>query len=94
MVVEAVIPVLTPRPRMVTARVSPQPEKIVKNPERPTADEIVRGLYDQFGGRRPATARIRDALKAAGLARSDGTCREARKRVEGREPELKALPPA
>ncbi|MEU2624299.1 hypothetical protein ABZ642_40365 [Streptomyces sp. NPDC007157] len=37
---------------------------------------------------------ICDALKAASLPCSDGTCREARKRVEAKEPLLKVLPAA
>lgn len=84
----------TPRPEVVTARVSSKPGKVSKSPQKRTADEIVRGLYDSLGGKRPGTGHIRDALKAAGLPCSDGTCREARKRVEAKEPALKALPPA
>ncbi|MGY1583830.1 hypothetical protein [Streptomyces sp. MN13] len=93
-VVKAVIPALTPRRKAVTACVSPGPENTIKNPQKPSADQIVRGLYDQLGSRRPGTAHIRDALKAANLPCSDGTCREARKRVEAKEPKLKLLPPA
>ncbi|MFD5711341.1 hypothetical protein ACFWHW_13240 [Streptomyces pharetrae] len=89
--VKAVRIALTPRPEVVTARVSPEPEKAS---EKPSADQIVRALYDQLSGKRPGTGHIRDALKAAGLPCSDGTCREARKRVEAKEPELKTLPPA
>ncbi|MFV5998328.1 transposase [Streptomyces sp. NPDC056231] len=70
------VPALTPRPKVVTAPTSPQ---------KPSADQIVRGLYDQLGGRRPGTTHIRDALKAAGLPCSDGTYREARQRVEAKE---------
>ncbi|MGW2932939.1 hypothetical protein ACWDA7_13975 [Streptomyces sp. NPDC001156] len=87
-------PCLTPRPEVVTARVGPEAEEVAQSSEKPSADQIVRGLYDQLGGMRPGTAHIRDALKAAGLPCSDGTCREARKRVEAKEPELKVLPPA
>ncbi|MFJ3359562.1 hypothetical protein [Streptomyces anthocyanicus] len=92
--VKAVSPALPPRPEVVTARVSSKPGKVSKSPQKPTADEIVRGLYDSLGGKRPGTGHIRDALNAAGLPCSDGTCREARKRVEAKEPALKALPPA
>ncbi|MET7761724.1 hypothetical protein ABZS71_06670 [Streptomyces sp. NPDC005393] len=93
-VVKAVSPTLTPRREVMTARVSPASEKTAKNPQKPSADLIVRGLYDSLGGRRPGTGHIRVALKAAGLPCSDGTCREARKRVEAKEPKLKLLPPA
>ncbi|MEU8556013.1 hypothetical protein AB0C80_18755 [Streptomyces anthocyanicus] len=89
--VKAASPALPPRPEVVTARVSPEPEE---SPQKPTADQIVRRLYDSLGDKRPGTGHIRDALKAAGLPCSDGTCREARKRVEATEPALKALPPA
>jgi hypothetical protein len=92
--VKAVSPALTPHPKVVTARVIPEPEKVAESPQKPTADQIVRGLYDSLGGRRPGTGHIRDALKAAGLPCSDGTCREARKRVEAKEPKLQSLPPA
>ncbi|MEU6181181.1 hypothetical protein [Streptomyces coeruleorubidus] len=93
-VFKAVSAVQEPRPDVVTARVSSEPEKAAQSPQKARADEVVRALYDSFGGKRPGTAHIRDALKAAGLPCSDGTCREARKRVEAREPELKALPSA
>ncbi|MFE7029468.1 hypothetical protein ACFU9Y_04095 [Streptomyces sp. NPDC057621] len=74
----------------------------VKEPEKPSepltpreqTDLIVRGLYDSLGQRRPATRHIRDALSDAGLACSDGSCREARKRVETAEPRLRDLPDA
>ncbi|PAN00532.1 hypothetical protein CJI59_16740 [Streptomyces sp. Alain-F2R5] len=92
--VKAVSPALAPRSEVVTARVSPEQKKVPESPQKPTADVIVRTLYDSLGGKRPGTAHIRDALKAAGLPCSDGTCREARKRVEAREPALKTLPPA
>ncbi|CAM5332654.1 hypothetical protein [Streptomyces aurantiogriseus] len=85
---------LTSRPKVVTAHVSPEPEEAAKSPQKPQAEEVVRRLYDELGGKRPGTGHIRDALKAAGLPCSDGTCRETRKRVEAKEPELKALPPA
>ncbi|MBQ0969203.1 hypothetical protein KBY91_15345 [Streptomyces sp. RK23] len=85
---------LTPRPKVVTALVSPEPEEAAKSPQKPTADEIVRGLYDSLGGRRPKTQHIVDALRQHDLPRSDGTARETRKRVEAAEPELKTLPPA
>ncbi|MEU5030192.1 hypothetical protein [Streptomyces milbemycinicus] len=92
--VKAVRSALTPRPEMVTARVNPKLEEAPKNPQKPTADQVVRRLYDDLGGKRPGTGHIRDALKAAGLPCSDGTCRMARGRVEAKEPGLKALPPA
>jgi hypothetical protein len=93
-VVRAVSAVQEPRPDVVTAHVSPEPAKVAMSPQKPSADQIVRALYDQLGDKRPGTGHIRDALKAAGLPCSDGTCREARKRVEVNEPELKTLPPA
>ncbi|MFJ4517472.1 hypothetical protein [Streptomyces sp. NPDC088816] len=92
--VKPVSTALTPRPDVVTARVSPESEQAPKSPQKPRADEVVRALYDELGGRRPGTRHIADALRRHELACSDGTCREARKRVEAREPELKALPPA
>ncbi|MGW2060439.1 hypothetical protein ACWCO9_07080 [Streptomyces sp. NPDC001937] len=91
-VVKAVSPALTPRSEVVTTRVSPEPEETAKG--LLTADQIVRALYDSLGGKRPGTAHIRQALTDVNLPNSDGTCREARKRVEAKEPELKALPPA
>ncbi|WP_406468441.1 hypothetical protein [Streptomyces sp. NBC_01594] len=90
--VRAVSTALVPRPDAVTARVSPEPEAADKSPQKPSADQIVRALYDQLGGRRPGTTHIRDALKAHGLPCSDGTCRSIRQRVETKEPKLKALP--
>ncbi|MGV9698968.1 hypothetical protein ACWDTR_24820 [Streptomyces sp. NPDC003470] len=92
--VEPVKAALTPRPEVVTARVSPEPKEATKSPQKPAADVIVRALYDQLGRKRPGTGHIRDALKAAGLPCSDGTCRGARQRVEAKEPALKSLPPA
>lgn len=81
-------------PDVVTTRVSPEAEKAAQSPQKLSADQIVRALYDELGDRRPGTAHIRDALKAAGLPCSDGTCRSARQRVEAREPELKVMRPA
>ncbi|WP_326755115.1 hypothetical protein OH738_10700 [Streptomyces hirsutus] len=92
--VKPVKAVLTPRPEVVTARVSPEPEEAAQSTQKPSADRIVRGLYDQLGGKRPTTGRIRDALKAAGLPCSDGTARSVRLRVERDEPALRLLPPA
>ncbi|MFH9038483.1 hypothetical protein ACH4FA_03790 [Streptomyces sp. NPDC017966] len=92
-VVKAVSPALTPRQEVVTARIGPQPEEAPQSPQKPTADEVVRGLYDELGGR-PATRHIRQALADADLPNSDGSCRQARLRVEQKEPDLKALPPA
>lgn len=91
---KAVSPALTPRPEAVTARVSPEPEKATESPQRPSADEVVRRLYDELGGKRPGTRHIRQALADADLPNSDGSCRQARLRVEQEEPELKELPPA
>jgi hypothetical protein len=79
---------------VVTARVSPEPEEASKSPQKPSADQIVRGLYDRLGGKRPGTAHIRQALAEANLPNSDGTCRSVRQRVEAKEPELKTLPSA
>ncbi|WP_371538411.1 hypothetical protein OG210_21950 [Streptomyces sp. NBC_00466] len=83
-----------PRPDVVTARVSTEPERTVESPPRPSADQIVRELYEQLGEKRPGTRHIRQALEDAGLPCSDGSCRQARLRVEQREPQLKELPPA
>jgi hypothetical protein len=88
------ISALTPRPEVVTARVSPESKKTAQSPQKPTADEVVRGLYDTLGGKRPSTRHIADALRQHGLACSDGTCRSVRQRVEAREPKLKKLSPA
>lgn len=93
-VVKAVSPALTPRPEVVTSRVIAGPEEAVKTPQKPTADQIVRRLYDSLGDKRPGTRHIVDALRQNGLAHSEGTAREARKRVEAKEPELKTMPPA
>ncbi|MCM1941788.1 hypothetical protein NC239_26675 [Streptomyces sp. G3] len=92
--VRAVSPALPSRPEVVTARVDEGPAKATESRQKPTADEIVRGLYDSLGGRRPKTQHIVDALRQHDLPRSDGTARETRKRVEAAEPELKTLPPA
>lgn len=81
--------------------VTPEPEP-VREPKRPAEpqtqreliDATVRALYDTLGNRRPATRHMRKALADAGLPNSDGTCREARKRVELAEPHLKSLPDA
>jgi hypothetical protein len=83
-----------PRPEVVTARVNTEPEKSAQNPQKPTADDVVRKLYDRLGGKRPGTRHIRQALADANLPNSDGSCRQARLRVEQREPGLKTLPPA
>ncbi len=91
--VKAVSPALTPRPEVVTAPVPEKPEKVSEGPQRPTADQIVRTLYDELGGR-PATRHIRQALADANLPNSDGSCRQARLRIEQEEPKLKKLPPA
>ncbi|MEU6635725.1 hypothetical protein [Streptomyces rochei] len=92
--VKAVSPALPPRPEVVTARVSPEPGKTPESPRKRNADEVVRGLYDSLGGKRPGTRHIRQALADANLPNSDGSCRHARLRVEQEEPELKELPPA
>jgi hypothetical protein len=81
--------------------VTQEPEP-VREPEEPRQeltqreqiDQVVRALYDDLGNRRPATRHIRQALADANLPNSDGTCREARKRVETAEPHLKDLPDA
>ncbi|MCX5234420.1 DUF2637 domain-containing protein [Streptomyces prunicolor] len=81
--------------------VTEEPEP-VEEPEEPTGpltqrdriDLTVRGLYDSLGNRRPATRHIRQALAEANLPNSDGTCREARIRVEVAEPHLRTLPDA
>ncbi|WP_406357423.1 hypothetical protein OHB56_33510 [Streptomyces sp. NBC_01635] len=91
--VEAVRIAPTVRPDVVTARVSPETEKVSESPQRPSADQVVRQLYDRLGGKRPGTKHIVSALSDAGLPHSEGTAREARKRVEMREPKLKGLPP-
>jgi hypothetical protein len=62
--------------------------------QRDRIDLTVRGLYDSLGNRRPATRHIRQALAEANLPNSDGTCREARIRVEVAEPHLRTLPDA
>ncbi|MFD9920636.1 DUF2637 domain-containing protein [[Kitasatospora] papulosa] len=62
--------------------------------QRDQIDLTIRALYDSLGQRRPATRHMRDALSDAGLPCSDGTCREARKRVETAEPHLRDLPDA
>ncbi|WSI28786.1 DUF2637 domain-containing protein [Streptomyces sp. NBC_01343] len=62
--------------------------------QRDRIDSIVRKLYDSLGQQRPGTRHIRQALADAGLPNSDGTCREARKRVEKAQPNLRDLPDA
>ncbi|WP_413757187.1 hypothetical protein [Streptomyces sp. MMBL 11-3] len=91
-------PVHTPEPEPE----EPEEPEPVKEPEEPSepltpreqTDRIVRGLYDSLGNCRPGTRHIRDALADASLPNSDGTCREARKRVELAEPHLRDLPDA
>ncbi|WP_432131270.1 hypothetical protein [Streptomyces tendae] len=92
--VKAVSPAPAPRPEVVTARVSPEPGKTPESPRKRNADEVVRGLYDSLGGKRPGTRHIRQALADANLPNSDGSCRQVRLRVEQEEPGLKELPPA
>ncbi|MFE4959288.1 DUF2637 domain-containing protein [Streptomyces sp. NPDC056653] len=82
---------------VVTLELEPvrEPDK----PEEPLtaraqADEIVRGLYDDLGNRRPTTGHIVSALRDAGFRHSDGTARSTRLRIEAREPKLKELPSA
>jgi hypothetical protein len=90
----------TPEPvdePMVTPEREPvrEPEQSTEPPtQRERIDQVVRGLYNALGGRRPATRHMRKALGDAGLPNSDGTCRESRKRVELAEPHLKSLPDA
>ncbi|MEU1454400.1 hypothetical protein [Streptomyces avermitilis] len=91
--VKAVSTALTPRPEVVTAHVPERPARVSQSPQKPSADRIVRALYDELGGR-PATRHIRQALADANLPNSGGSCRQARLRVEQEEPELKELPPA
>lgn len=74
--------------------VTPEPEPVTGLTQREQIDVTVRALYDSLGNRRPATRHMRQALRDAGLPCSDGTCREARKRVELAEPHLKSLPDA
>jgi hypothetical protein len=74
--------------------VTPEPEPVTGLSQREQIDAVVRGLYDSLGNRRPATRHMRDGLADAGLPCSDGTCREARKRVEQAEPHLRDLPDA
>ncbi|MEV1096465.1 hypothetical protein AB0I87_13470 [Streptomyces sp. NPDC049952] len=62
--------------------------------QRAQIDLTIRALYDSLGQCRPATRHMRDALADARLPCSDGTCREARKRVETAEPHLRDLPEA
>ncbi|MFI7345289.1 hypothetical protein ACIBSR_03295 [Streptomyces sp. NPDC049936] len=90
---KAVSPAPTPRPEVVTARVSPELADVPQGPQKPTADVIVRRLYDELGGR-PSTKHCRQALADANLPNSDGSCRQTRLRVEQEEPGLKELPPA
>jgi hypothetical protein len=72
-----------------------EPEQSTEPPtQREQIDVTVRALYDSLGNRRPATRHMRQALRDAGLPCSDGTCREARKRVEQAEPALRNLPDA
>ncbi|MEU3948177.1 hypothetical protein [Streptomyces sp. NPDC029526] len=91
--VKAVSPALTPRPEVVMDQ-SPEPEKTAESSQRARADELVRALYDQLGGKRPGTRHIRQALADEGLPNSEGTARSVRLRVEAKEPLLKVLPPA
>ncbi|WP_328981753.1 DUF2637 domain-containing protein [Streptomyces mirabilis] len=83
------------------SEVTEEPEPVTE-PEQPSGeptqrermDLVVRRLYDDLGNRRPGTRHIRQALADAELPNSDGTCREARKRVETAEPHLRDLPDA
>ncbi|MCE7081188.1 hypothetical protein [Streptomyces sp. ST2-7A] len=58
------------------------------------AEAAIRPLYEQLNGGRPTTRLMRDALLAAGLGDSESTARDARKRIEKREPHLKQRLPA
>ncbi|WP_236052719.1 DUF2637 domain-containing protein [Streptomyces musisoli] len=85
----------TPEEPKEAPEVAEEPEKSQEPlTQREQIDLVVRGLYDALGNRRPATRHIRQALADANLPNSDGTCREARKRVEQAEPHLKDLPDA
>ncbi|MFI6606872.1 DUF2637 domain-containing protein [Streptomyces sp. NPDC050507] len=83
-------PAVTEEPEPVSTEEEPQ-EPLT---QRDQMDTIVRALYDELGQQRPGTRHIRQALADAGLPHSDGTCREARKRVETAEPHLRDLPEA
>ncbi|WP_311318802.1 DUF2637 domain-containing protein [Streptomyces sp. PanSC9] len=83
-------PEVTEEPEPVTEPEEPRQELT----QRDRIDQVVRTLYNVLGNRRPATRHIRQALADEGLPNSDGTCREARKRVETAEPHLKDLPDA
>ncbi|MEV5937964.1 DUF2637 domain-containing protein [Streptomyces sp. NPDC051994] len=54
-------------------------------------DQLVRALYGT-DFRQPSTARMTQAMSAAGLGGSESTARTARSRVKVREPYLTALP--
>ncbi|MFI5979171.1 DUF2637 domain-containing protein [Streptomyces sp. NPDC051452] len=83
-------PELTEEPEPVTEPKKPRQELT----QREQIDLVVRSLYDALGNQRPATRHMVAALRDAGLPCSDGTAREARKRVETAEPHLKSFPDA
>ncbi|MFF3558949.1 DUF2637 domain-containing protein [Streptomyces sp. NPDC002574] len=62
--------------------------------QREQIDAVIRGLYDALGNCRPLTRHMVRALADANLPCSEGTAREARKRVEAAEPHLRDLPEA
>lgn len=55
------------------------------------AEAVIRPLYDQFGTR-PTTAQMRTAMAAAGIRPAASTARDARRRIEQREPHLAPRP--
>ncbi|WP_182667182.1 hypothetical protein, partial [Streptomyces calidiresistens] len=58
------------------------------------AEAAIRPLYDRLNGGRPTTRLMREALRAAGLRDSESTARDARRRIERREPHLQQRLPA
>ncbi|MBT2383095.1 hypothetical protein [Streptomyces sp. ISL-11] len=60
---------------------------------RNRADQVIRALFGTDFVQ-PSTARMTEAMAAAGLGGSESTARTARGRVKAREPYLASLPTA
>ncbi|MBT2383003.1 DUF2637 domain-containing protein [Streptomyces sp. ISL-11] len=83
-----VTPVSTPVEALST-RVHLCPPVIYRN----RADQVIRALFGTDFAQ-PSTARMTEAMAAAGLGGSESTARTARGRVRAREPYLASLPTA
>ncbi|MEH6374578.1 DUF2637 domain-containing protein [Streptomyces sp. KLMMK] len=98
------VPEPGPLPETVTGNstpVEPPPDPVEEGPTpvdlcppviyRTRVDQLIRALYGT-DFTQPSTARMTEAMAAAGLGGSESTARTARGRVKAREPHLAAFP--